>query len=66
VAERLPIYMAETPTYKVIGDHMHIIWRDLEIVLAVSTMLAGMAEARREIDAWQRDHTGEVVQLGKH
>jgi hypothetical protein len=33
---------------------MHIIWPELEIVLPVSTMLAGMAGAKQEIDDWQR------------
>jgi hypothetical protein len=34
--------MGEVPEYAVKGDHMHIIWRELEIVLPVSVMLAGI------------------------
>lgn len=52
--------MADVPEYAVKGDHMHICWRDLELVLPVSVMLAGMASAKREIDKWQR-HSAEVV-----
>jgi hypothetical protein len=66
MAQRFPIYMGDVPDYEVKGDHMHIVWRDLEIVLPVSVMLAGMAGAKRAIAEWQQDHSGEVVQLGKH
>ena len=58
-----PIYMGEVPEYAVKGDHMHIIWRELEIVLPVSVMLAGMASAGEEIAKWKLEtlDNGKVI-----
>jgi hypothetical protein len=54
MGQRMPFFMGDVPEYECRGDHMHIVWRDLEIVLPVSVMLAGMASAKRAIDEWQR------------
>lgn len=45
--------MAEVPEYEVRDGHVHIVWRELEIVLPVSVMLAGMGSAREAIAKWQ-------------
>jgi hypothetical protein len=51
--DRLPIYMGDVPEYVVRGNLMHIIWRDLELVLPVAVMLAGMANAQEALARWQ-------------
>jgi hypothetical protein len=59
--------MAEVPSYEVRGDNMHIIWRDLELVLPVKTMLAGMAGASEALAKWQVSRLDKVVAFpGKH
>lgn len=45
--------MEDVPNYEVRGDHMHIKWRTLELVLPVEVMLDGMASAKAEIAKWQ-------------
>lgn len=57
--------MGDVPEYAVKGDHMHIIWRELEIVLPVHVMLAGMASAHEEIAKWKLDtlDNGQVIRL---
>jgi hypothetical protein len=65
MGKSLPIYMSDVPTYSVEGNHMHIVWRELEIVLPVSTMLQGMASAREALAKWQVDQLGRVVPLGR-
>ena len=64
---RFPIFMEDVPKYEVRGDHMHIIWRSLEIVLLVETMLDGMAAAKAEIAKWQLNRTpnGKIVAFPK-
>lgn len=52
VGYRMPLYMGEIPSYDVRGDHMHIVWRELELVLPVPVMLAGMASAQEAIAKW--------------
>lgn len=64
--QRLPIYMGEVPEYQVRGDHMHIVYGEMEIVLPVSVMLAGMASASEAIARWQVDQLGRVVGIGGH
>lgn len=63
----MPFYMGEVPDYEVRGDHMHIIWRDMEIVLPVSVMLAGMGSAREAIAKWQVAvlDKGSVTRIGR-
>lgn len=53
MAQRMPFFMGDVPEYECRGDHMHIVWRELEIVLPVSVMLAGMASAEEAIAKWQ-------------
>jgi hypothetical protein len=45
--------MGDVPEYVVRGNLMHIIWRDLELVLPVAVMLAGMANAQEALARWQ-------------
>jgi hypothetical protein len=59
---KFPIFMDDVPDYEVVHDLMHIRWRELEIVLPVHTMLAGMGQARREIEKWSR-RTAKVVSI---
>jgi hypothetical protein len=59
----MPIFMGDVPEYVVKGDHMHIIWRSLEIVLPVSVMLAGIGSARAAIAKWQVEQSDTVVEL---
>lgn len=59
---RLPIFMGDVPDYEIVNDLMHIRWRELEIVLPVHTMLAGMGQARHEIEKWHR-RTATVISL---
>ena len=61
--QRLPIFMEEVPDYEVRDGHMHIIWRELEIVLPVCVMLAGIAGARQAIERWQQSHQGQIVRF---
>jgi hypothetical protein len=58
--------MGDVPEYAVKGDHMHIVWRELEIVLPVSVMLAGMADAKRALDDWRVDQSGKVSVLADY
>lgn len=55
-----PIFMGEVPEYRIKSGLMHIVWPDLELVMPVNKMLAGIGGAKREIDKWQRE-AGEVV-----
>ena len=61
MGKRLPIFMGEVPEYSVLSGHVHITWRELELVLPVSVMLAGMAGAKRAIDDWQRRGGAAIV-----
>jgi hypothetical protein len=67
VGQRMPIFMGEVPKYQVQGDHMHIIWRDIELVLPVGVMLSGMVSAEEAIAKWKLDRTGDdrVVRIGR-
>jgi hypothetical protein len=63
VGQQLPIFMEAVPEYRIRSGRMHIIWPELEIVLPVSTMLAGMAGAKQEIDDWQRSDGARVLEF---
>lgn len=55
--------MEDVPDYRIKRGQMHIIWPELEIVLPVHTMLAGMAGAKQEIDEWQRSDSARVLEF---
>jgi hypothetical protein len=63
VGQQLPIFMEAVPEYRIRSGRMHIIWPELEIVLPVHTMLAGMAGAKQEIDDWQRNGSAHVLEF---
>jgi hypothetical protein len=55
--------MEAVPEYRIRSGRMHIIWPELEIVLPVHTMLAGMAGAKREIDDWRVEQADNVENI---
>jgi hypothetical protein len=55
--------MGEVPEYRMVGDHMHVMWRELEVVIPVSVMLAGMADARHIIDEWQHGSSARILEF---
>lgn len=63
MGQRMPIFMGEAPEYQILGDHMHIVWRELEFVLPVSVMLVATASAQEEIAKWRLATVGSVVKL---
>lgn len=49
-----PIFMETVPAFQIRGEHMHVTWPTLEIVVPIATALAGIAAARAEIERWSQ------------
>lgn len=65
MGQKLPIFMDDVPNYRVKGDNMHIKFKELEIVLPVGVMLAGMAQAQVAIEDWRAQRADVVPIKGR-